>query len=160
MSPTFVIPPTQAATSGYRDNNGIHSDHWESREAWSELFVIVDNHLLARVASDNLRGPGTLRIRCETNVYSLYRDAAELDVHIVDDAWTMHGIAYAGGGIVSPTIDLRGGNDPGNSALTGGGGVKVLSRAANVFLFSCIALICRVFSSWSWHSLPGGLFVV
>lgn len=140
--------PTQATTSGYRDNNGIQSDDWASREAWSELLFTVDNYLFARIASNHLHGPQTLLIRCETNVYSLYNGSAELDMEIVDDAWTMNGIALGGGVIVSPTTDLRGGNDPGNSALTGCG-AKVLSRA---FLFSLIAVVSRVLSSCRWSS--------
>lgn len=59
---------------------------------------------------------------------------------IVDDSWTVN----AFGGIVSPTTDLRGGNDPGNSALTGCG---VQVSQAKVFLFSLIALVLRLLSS-------------
>lgn len=145
----------QATTSGYRDNNGIQSDNWEAREAWSELLFVVDNFFFAAIRANKLHGPQTLRIRCETNVFSLYRGAAELDMEIVDDSWMYNGLEF--GGIVSPTIDLRGGNDPGNSALTGCG-AKVSQSVAKVFLLSLVAVILRVLSSnngsWSSRLLP------
>lgn len=100
----------------------------------------VDNYFFAAIRANKLHGPQSLRIRCETNVFSLYRGAAALSMDIVDDSWTVN----AFGGIVSPTTDLRGGSDPGNSALTGCG-VQVFQ--AKVFLFSLIALVLRLLSS-------------
>ena len=105
----------------------------------------MDNYFFAAIRANKLHGPQTLRIRCETNVFSLYRGAAELDMEIVDDAWTMNGLAF--GGVVSPTTDLRGGatpNDPGNSALTGCGTRQVPES----FMFSFF-LATVVVLAWS-----------
>lgn len=129
---------SQATTSGYRDNNGIRSDNWEVREPWSELLFVVDNFFFAAIRANKLHGPQTLRVRCETTMFSLYSSHAELDMEIVDDSWMLSGLPF--GGVVSPTIDLRGGNDPGNSALTGCG-AKVFSGGAKVLLLSFIAVI-------------------
>lgn len=83
---------------------------WETKAAWSELITSVD--------SSHLMTPSNrkLNIRCETNIYTLYRGAAEVELQILDDNYGFTG------GKVSPTTDQRGGinrGDPDNSALTG-----------------------------------------
>lgn len=81
-------------------------------------------------------------------MFSLYHESTQLDMEIVDDPWMVNGLAYEG--IVSPTIDLRGGSDPGNSALTGCS-VRVLIGATKSFLFSCMAVVVgTLFLSMSW----------
>lgn len=126
LCPTpYTIPlPLQATTSGYRQRSGVQTFSWESKEAWSELVFTVDNSLFTRLASNSVYGVrlhrdnNHLKVRCETNIYSLYRGAAEIDLEILDENWPpLIGIV---GGKVSPTTDLRGsGNNPDNSALTG-----------------------------------------
>lgn len=122
--------------------------NWESKEAWSELVFTVDNALFTRlaVASSNslysvqsggggvggglLGSSGfhrynhnnynTLKVRCETNIFSLYRGRAEVDLEILEDHWPLNGLGSSSfGAKVSPTTDLRGSNNPDNSALTG-----------------------------------------
>lgn len=133
---------TQATTSGYRDNNGIVGESWDTRDVWSELLFVVDNYFFAKIASNKLHGPQTLKVRCETNMYNLYRGAAELDMEISED----NGIDHLGGGIVSPTIDQRGNsNDPDNSALTGSSGRLGVKT---VFLLSFVSILlvqCEAF---------------
>lgn len=65
-----------------------------TKEAWSDLIVRIDNHML---------NPDSRKIlvRCETNIFNLYRGAAEADLKIGDDTVWMHG------GKVSPTTDQR-----------------------------------------------------
>lgn len=89
---------------------------WKSREAWSELDIRVDNQM---VTADNRK----LTIRCETNIYTLYRGAAEVEFQVIDNGYWLHG------GKVSPTTDQRSGanrGDPDNSALTGAGSVFII----------------------------------
>lgn len=118
---------------------------------WSELLFTVDNYFFAKIASNKLHGPQTLTVRCETNMYNLYRGAAELDLEISDDPWMLNGITNFGG-IVSPTIDLRGNNnDPDNSALTGSSG---RSGVKTVFLLSFVSILllqCRAFGRETVH---------
>lgn len=94
--------------------------NWETKEAWSELVFTVDNYLFARLASNSVHGhrDNNMKIRCETNIYSLFRAAAEIDLEILDDPWPFNGLNNFGAK-VSPTTDLRGSNNPDNSALTG-----------------------------------------
>lgn len=62
----------------------------------------------------------TLKVRCETNIFSLYRGRAEVDLEILEDHWPLNGLGSSSfGAKVSPTTDLRGSNNPDNSALTG-----------------------------------------
>lgn len=72
------------------------------------MVVQVDNHIVPTSSRK-------LIVRCETNIYSLYRGAAEAELIVIgDDFWL-------NGGKVSPTIDQRGNRgDPDNSPLTGG----------------------------------------
>lgn len=112
---------SQSTTSGYRERNGVVAGpHWDSKEAWSELVFTVDNYLFARLASNSVHGhrDNNLKVRCETNIYQLYRGAAETDLIILDDPWPFNGLTNIGAK-VSPTTDLRGSNNPDNSALTG-----------------------------------------
>lgn len=92
-----------------------------AKEAWSDLIVRIDNHML------NLDSRKIL-VRCETNIFNLYRGAAEAELKIsVDTVWM-------NGGKVSPTTDQRSSSsssssststssktgDPDNSALQAG----------------------------------------
>lgn len=80
-------------------------------ESWSELLVQVDNHILT---PSNRK----LIVRCETNIYSLYRGAAQVELFVL---WDPREAFWHDGGKVSPTIDQRGNRgDPDNSPLTGG----------------------------------------
>lgn len=81
----------------------------KSHEMWSEILVHVDNHIMTTPPSRKLL------VRCETNIYKLYKGADESELQIIDSRYWVHGK-------VSPTTDQRsGGNrgDPDNSALTG-----------------------------------------
>lgn len=112
---------SQSTTSGYRERNGLAAGpHGDSKEAWSELVFTVDNYLFARLAANSVHGhrDNSLKVRCETNIYQLYRGAAEMDMDILDDPWPFNGLTNIGAK-VSPTTDLRGSNNPDNSALTG-----------------------------------------
>lgn len=88
-------------------------------EAWSDLIVRIDNHMLN---ADSRK----ILVRCETNIFNLYRGAAEAELKIsVDTVWM-------NGGKVSPTTDQRSSSsssssstssktgDPDNSALQAG----------------------------------------
>lgn len=75
------------------------------------MIVRVDNHMLT---PDNRK----ILVRCETNIFNLYRGAAEAELKISDDTVWMHGAK------VSPTTDQRSNDatpskngDPDNSAL-------------------------------------------
>lgn len=83
-----------------------------SKEAWSDLIVRIDNHM---ITPQNRK----LLVRCETNIFNLYRGAAEAELKVNDDSLWMHG------GKVSPTTDQRSSStssngDPDNSALQAG----------------------------------------
>lgn len=100
--------------------------------------MVVDTQLLTRIAPNSVYGGSTgalyngkdntysLKVRCETNIYTLYRGRAESDLEILDDHWLpFSGLGGSFGAKVSPTTDLRGSsssnnnNNPDNSALTG-----------------------------------------
>ena len=108
---------SQATHSGLREiANG--SATWKSKEPWSELIIHVDNNLITPMHRK-------LSVRCETNIFSLYRGAAEAELSVMDDNF------WLSGGKVSPTIDQRGNanrGDPDNSALTGSAGVLLLAN--------------------------------
>ncbi|XP_037052354.1 uncharacterized protein LOC119085909 [Bradysia coprophila] len=111
--------------SGLRDIGQGHS--WESKEAWSELIILVDN----QIVSSNRK----LVVRCETNIYTVYRGAAEVELQVMDDNF------WINGGKVSPTIDQRGGSkrgDPEYSGLTG----------SAIFLFSVRYYLFRLAILW------------
>lgn len=72
------------------------------------MIVRIDNHMLI---PDNRK----ILVRCETNIFNLYRGAAEAELKISDDSIWMHGAK------VSPTTDQRSSNG-GNSNNGGGGG--------------------------------------
>lgn len=84
-----------------------------AKEAWSDMIVRVDNHMLG---TDNRK----ILVRCETNIFNLYRGAAEAELKISDDTVWMNGAK------VSPTTDQRSSGpssktgDPDNSALQAG----------------------------------------
>ncbi|XP_055679403.1 uncharacterized protein LOC129787696 [Lutzomyia longipalpis] len=110
-----------SSTSGVRDTGIIRS--WDTRETYSEILVNVDN-VLSRSHSSHQNQlfvihphpRRSLHLRCETNIFTLYRGAAEVELEVMED----HPPTY--GGKVSPTTDQRGGanrGDPDNSALTG-----------------------------------------
>lgn len=84
-----------------------------AKEAWSDIVVRIDNHMLI---PDNRK----ILVRCETNIFNLYRGAAEAELKITDESiWHV--------GKVSPTTDQRSSSstsskhgDPDNSALQAG----------------------------------------
>ncbi|CAD7084656.1 unnamed protein product [Hermetia illucens] len=101
------LPPTHF---GLRDTNDF-LNAVSMTESWSELLVQVDNHILT---PSNRK----LIVRCETNIYSLYRGAAQVELFVL---WDPREAFWHDGGKVSPTIDQRGNRgDPDNSPLTGG----------------------------------------
>lgn len=76
---------------------------------WSELAIRVDSQM---VKSHNKK----IKLRCESNVYTLYKGDDEVEFEVQDSNYWIHG------GKVSPTTDQRSGSnrgDPDNSALTG-----------------------------------------
>lgn len=77
-----------------------------------------------------------LVVRCETNIYSVYRGAAEVELQVMDDNF------WVTGGKVSPTMDQRGGGskrgDPEYSGLTG----------SAIFLFSVKYYLFRLAILW------------
>lgn len=82
-----------------------------SKGAWSDLVVRIDNHMI----TPNSR---KIMVRCETNIFNLYRGAAEAELKVNEDSFWLHG------GKVSPTTDQRSSSstssksgDPDNSAL-------------------------------------------
>lgn len=111
------IPETVITTTTDSSSSEVHRQPvWESRDARSELIIHVDDHI-------QHMGQPRLVVRCEANIYSLYRGAAQTELEIHDDGFGVVGMVTGGGGKVSPTIDQRGGanrGDPDNSALTGG----------------------------------------
>lgn len=122
----------QSTNEGLRDVSGSAQAH-ETKEAWSELVVYVDHHMITQ---SNRK----LVIRCETNIYSLYKGAAENELQVMDDNY------WVTGGKVSPTTDLRGGanrGDPDNSALTGG--AAILLAASGKYMLLRIAILYLVF---------------
>lgn len=105
-------------------------------DAWSDMIVRIENHMLI---SENRK----LLIRCETNIFNLYRGAAETELKINDDNIWMHGAK------VSPTTDQRSSsnsfreNDPDNSPLQAGAvGISSCCFKAYLFLlqFLCMSL--------------------
>lgn len=82
------------------------------------MIVRIDNHMLI---PDNRK----ILVRCETNIFNLYRGAAEAELKINDDSIWMHGAK------VSPTTDQRSSSsttnngDPDNSALQAGTGYRL-----------------------------------
>lgn len=127
MSPfPKIVSHPQATTSGYRERKGLSGQGWESKEAWTELVFTVDDMLLARISSNSVyagfggpfhRDAATvnIKVRCETNIYTLYRGAVEKELEVLEAPWPYNGVSAK----VSPTTDLRGSNNPDNSALTG-----------------------------------------
>ncbi|XP_031617834.1 uncharacterized protein LOC116337418 [Contarinia nasturtii] len=103
-----------------------------AKEAWSDMIVRIENHMLI---PDNRK----ILIRCETNIFNLYRGAVEAELKISDDSIWLHG------GKVSPTTQLtdprsnsggnggsssssstsKNGGDPDNSALQAGAGYRL-----------------------------------
>lgn len=107
------------------------------KEAWSELVVHIDNHML-------LPKSRKILIRCETNIYNLYRGAAEAELRLSDDSYWLHG-----GGKVSPTTDQRSSSssskgDPDNSALQAGAVHLFGSRKISLFVIIQSLIIWRI----------------
>lgn len=104
------------------------------KEAWSDMIVRIDSHMLS---TDSRK----ILVRCETNIFNLYRGAAEAELKISDDTVWMHG------GKVSPTTDQRSSStsskngDPDNSALQAGAVCIFRYR-----LITSIALVQVIFS--------------
>lgn len=135
--PVFFLLIFQSTNTGLREIGTGES--WESREAWSEIVIYVDNHM---VAKSNHR----LLVRCETNIFSLYKGKCEAEMRVIDkEAWLY-------GEKMSPNIDQRseGSNgdrsrgDPDNSALTGGTN-GMLATAISV----CMIIILNLFNRLS-----------
>lgn len=111
-------------------NNVFLSNDSDSnaKEAWSDMVVRVDNHMLV---ADNRK----ILVRCETNIFNLYRGAAEAELKVNEDLiWTHDGK-------VSPTTDQRSSSstsskhgDPDNSALQAGA-VRLFGYRLNTFYF-------------------------
>lgn len=107
------------------------------KEAWSELVVRIDNHML-------LPQSRKILIRCETNIYNLYRGAAEAELRLNDESYLMYG-----GGKVSPTTDQRSSGsskgDPGNSALHAGAVHLFGNRKISLFvIIQALIMIWRI----------------
>lgn len=113
----------------------VNESDANAKEAWSDMIVRVDNHMLSPDSRKIL-------VRCETNIFNLYRGAAEAELKISDDTIWMHG------GKVSPTIDQRSSStssksgDPDNSALQAGA-VRLFGYRFNstYFLTQLISLL-------------------
>lgn len=100
-------------------NNAVipaNESNLNAKEAWSDLIIRIDNHMLN---ADSRK----ILVRCETNIFNLYRGAAEAELKVSDDTVWMNG------GKVSPTTDQRSSSssstssktgDPDNSALQAG----------------------------------------
>lgn len=110
-----------------------------AKEAWSELIVRIDNHM---ITPHNRK----ILVRCETNIFNLYRGAAEADLKINDDNLWSHG------GKVSPTTDQRSSSspsngDPDNSALQAGAVNLFGYRLKIILVLSSILLYAMQFTS-------------
>lgn len=122
------------AINGIEENTSMADNH---KEAWSELIVRIDNHML-------LPQSRKLLIRCETNIYNLYRGVAEADLRLTEDSYWLHG-----GGKVSPTTDQRSSSssskgDPDNSALQAGAVHLFGSRKISLFVIVQALIIWRI----------------
>lgn len=92
-------------------NNSLGTGHPAAgnKEAWSDLIVRIDNHMIA----PNRR----IVVRCEATIFNLYSGRTEAELKVSDDNFWSHG------GKVSPTTDQRSSGtssktgDPDNSAL-------------------------------------------
>ncbi|XP_059610559.1 uncharacterized protein LOC132257601 [Phlebotomus argentipes] len=128
--------PHSSTHTGFHSVNGGQS--WETREAWSELVIHINYNLVS---------PYTRRliVRCETNIYTLYRGAAVVELDLMEDnPWSF-------GEKVSPTMDQRSGSgkggDPDNSALTGS--AILLGGCYKCFIFRtvvCFLVVVLMFS--------------
>lgn len=131
----------QSNSVGLRSINGIEENtsiaDSNNKEAWSELIVRIDNHML-------LAQSRKILIRCETNIYNLYRGAAEAELRLSEDSYWLHG-----GGKVSPTTDQRSSSssskgDPDNSALQAGAVHLFGSRKISLFVIVQALIIWRI----------------
>lgn len=105
----------------------------EEEETWSDLIVRIDNHM---ITPHNRK----ILIRCETNIFNLYRGAAEAELKVSDDNLWMHG------GKVSPTTDQRSSStssngDPDNSALLANAMHLFGNRMKMIFMMSTIFMV-------------------
>lgn len=101
------------------------------QEAWSELAVQIDQHVLRPKSRK-------IVILCETNIYTLYRGSAEAQLVISDES-----SGVVAGGKVSPTTDQRSSTskgDPDNSALQ--------ASAVSAYDFSLRYLLVRQAVPW------------
>lgn len=102
-------------------------------EAWTELIVRIDNHM---TTPQNRK----ILVRCETNIFNLYRGAAEAELKVNDDGAWMHGAK------VSPTTDQRSSGtstkngDPDNSALLANA-INLNVKYLNVMLVLQLAVL-------------------
>ncbi|GAB0096663.1 uncharacterized protein DMENIID0001_122020 [Sergentomyia squamirostris] len=137
-----------SSTSGFRDSVFVKT--WETKESFSELLVNVDSVLSGMHTSHQghlfVVHPfprRSLHLRCETNIFTLYRGAAEMEVEVQEENPPTYG------GKVSPTTDQRGGanrGDPDNSALTTGSAILLSGchkyLAIRLILFWLVIVFC------------------
>ncbi|XP_055323945.1 uncharacterized protein LOC129578813 isoform X2 [Sitodiplosis mosellana] len=100
------LRPIQAIEKNIVLPNTNDSDS-NAKEAWSDMIARIDNHMLN---SDNRK----ILVRCETNIFNLYRGTAEAELKISDDSIWMHGAK------VSPTTDQRSSSSSSSSSSGGG----------------------------------------
>lgn len=110
------------------------------KEAWSDLIVRVDSHMI----TPNSR---KMLVRCETNIFNLYRGAAEAELKVNEENFWLHG------GKVSPTTDQRSSGtstkngDPDNSALQSNSAYLLGYRLNSILVFEAILLAAAKYRS-------------
>lgn len=120
----------------------VNESDANTKEAWSDMIVRVDNHMLSPDSRKIL-------VRCETNIFNLYRGAAEAELKISDDTIWMHG------GKVSPTTDQRSSStssksgDPDNSALQAGAVRLFGYRLNSTYFLTQLILLLLITSALS-----------
>lgn len=100
--------PLQAKQGGVK-NVATEINSLRSEEAWSEISVRIESQLLKPHSKK-------IKLRCESNVYTLYKGDDEVEFELQDVKYWIHDAK------VQPTTDQRSGSnrgDPDNSALTG-----------------------------------------
>lgn len=141
----FFFSPVQSSNVGLRAiqtnemSPPLTTNETNAKEAWSDLIVRIDNHM---ITPQNRK----ILVRCETNIFNLYRGAAEAELKVNEDSLWMHG------GKVSPTIDQRSSStsangDPDNSALQAGAGNVFGYRLKMVLVLSLIFAFVAPFTS-------------
>lgn len=116
----------------------IHNDAGstsDAQETYSEFNTHINSSML-------LHNSEKLNVRCETNLYNIYRANAETDLRVSNDSY------WNNGGKVSPTTEPRSTDlgDPGNSALLAGADIVFkksypLILVLTQVIFWCILVI-------------------